>query len=265
MNNIAHISWARRYSLLLPIILVAGSIAVFRLFRLYPYPSEFADNMAHSCAQLLMAVGLIWLVKRYDLFEQTGLAKPISEWPRKWPFAVIPMAMLGLLNLISTDWTALDFDGIRIGGWLFNSISTGLFEEIFLRGFCFFFLLQCWQDRKNALFWAAFAQALIFGLAHLSNLQDSPAGDIIPQVVYATLLGIGFAGIAAYTKSVWPTIAIHSFINAMGDLDTFFAPEQAGTVGSASNYLVAIAIIFLVSTLPGLYLLRLRQKQLAKA
>lgn len=263
MNNITHISWARRYPLLLPIILMFGSISLFKLLGLYPYRSEFAENMAHSSAQILLCVGLLWLLKRFDLFEQTGLTKPVDEWPRKWPFAVIPMAMIGLINLISTDWSDLSFDAIRLGGWIYNSVSTGLFEEILLRGFCFYFLLQCWQGRKNALFWAALAQALIFGLAHLSNLQSNPAGEVIPQVIYATLLGIGFAGIAAYTKSVWPTIAIHSFINAMGDLDTFFAPDRAETVGSATNYLGAILVIFLVSTLPGVYLLHLRQKQLA--
>lgn len=263
MNNIAHISWARRYPLMLPILLMFGSISLFKLLGLFPYPSEFANNMAHSSAQILLCVGLIWLLKRFDLFEQTGLDKPVGEWPRKWPFAVIPMAMIGLINLISTDWSDLSFDSIRLGGWIYNSVSTGLFEEILLRGFCFYFLLQCWQGRKNALFWAALAQALIFGLAHLSNLQNNPAGEVIPQVIYAILLGIGFAGIAAYTKSIWPTIAIHSFINAMGDFDIFFGPERAEVVGSASNYLAAIMVIFLVSTLPGLYLLRLRQKQLA--
>tara|TARA_R110000824_G_scaffold256634_1_gene445669 strand:- start:26755 stop:27552 length:798 start_codon:yes stop_codon:yes gene_type:complete len=264
MNNIAHISWVRRYPLLLPIIFVIGSIFLFKLVDLYPYRSEFTENMAHSSAQILLCICLIWLLIRFDIFAQTGLTRPVGQWPRKWPFAVIPMAMIGLINLISTDWSDLSFDGIRLGGWIFNSVSTGLFEEILLRGFCFYFLLQCWQGRKNALLWAALAQALIFGLAHLSNLQDNLAGDVIPQVIYATLLGIGFAGIAAYTQSVWPTIAIHSFINAMGDLDTFFAPEQVETVGSATNYLGAIMVIFLVSTLPGLYLLHLRQRHLTE-
>lgn len=264
MNQISEQSWVRRYPILLPVLLIAGSIGLFKLIGLYPYPSRFADDMAHSSAQLLLCLGLLWLLRRFDLFEQTGLTKPMSQWPRKWPLAVIPMAMIGLINLLSTDWSQLSFDAIRLGGWIYNSLSTGLFEEILLRGFCFFFLLQCWRERKNALFLAAFAQALIFGLAHLSNLQHNPASEVIPQVIYATLLGIGFAGIMAYTKSIWPAIAIHSLINAMGDVTTFFGPEQTDNVGNASGYVAAILIIFMVSTVPGLYLLHLGQKQLAQ-
>lgn len=252
----------QRYPLLLPIILVGGSILLFKLAGLYPFPSRFAEDMVHSSLQILLCIAVIALLRRFELFDATGLNNPIRNWPRNWPFAVVPMALIGLINLLSVDWNALTFDGVRMTGWIYNSVSTGLFEEILLRGFCFYFLYRCWQGHKNAIFLAAVAQALIFGIAHLSNLQNAPVGDVVPQVIYATLLGIGFAGITVYTQSIWPTIAIHSFINAMGDLDNFFGPEIADSAGDASGYIVAIVIIFCVATVPGLYLLRLGQKRL---
>ncbi len=252
----------QRYPLLLPIILVAGSILLFKLAGLYSYSSRFTEDMVHSSLQMLLCIAVIALLRRFELFGATGLNNPIRNWPRNWPFAVVPMALIGLINLLSVDWNALTFDAVRVTGWIYNSVSTGLFEEILLRGFCFYFLYRCWQERKNAIFLAALAQALIFGIAHLSNLQNSPVGDVVPQVIYATLLGIGFAGITVYTKSIWPTIAIHSFINAMGDLDNFFGPEIADSAGDPSGYIVAIVIIFCVATVPGLYLLRLGQKRL---
>ncbi len=253
---------AQRYPLLLPIILVGGSILLFKLADLYPLPSRFAEDMVHSSLQILLCITVIILLRRFELFDATGLNNPIRNWPRNWPFAVVPMALIGLINLLSVDWNALTFDGVRVTGWIYNSLSTGLFEEILLRGFCFYFLYRCWQERKNVVFLAAVAQALIFGIAHLSNLQNAPVGDVVPQVIYATLLGIGFAGITVYTQSIWPTIAIHSFINAMGDLDNFFGPAITDSAGYASGYIVAIMVIFCVATVPGLYLLRLGQKRL---
>lgn len=250
-----------RTPLLLPVLLIGGSITLFRLIGLFPFSSRFADDMAHSSAQILLGIGVLWLLKHFQLFDQAGLNRSMRDWPGKWPLAVIPIAMIGLINLLSVDWTALQFDPVRVGGWIYNSISTGFFEEILLRGFCFYFLYQCWRERKNALRLAAIAQALIFGIAHLANLQSSPAGDVIPQVIYATLLGIGFAGVTAYTGSVWPTVAVHSFINAMGDLNNFFGPDVPDEPGSPSGYAAAIVIIMCVSTLPGLYLLVLAQRK----
>ncbi len=265
MNNISNAFTLLRYPLLLPIFLVIGSISMFKLAGLYPFSSRFSEDMMHSSLQILLCIAVIILLRRFNLFDATGLNNPIRNWPRNWPFAVVPMGLIGLINLLSVNWETLSFDALRVTGWIYNSVSTGLFEEILLRGFCFYFLYHCWQKRDNAIYLAAFAQALIFGVAHLSNLQNAPVGDVLPQVVYATLLGIGFAGITVYTQSVWPTIAIHSFINAMGDLDNFFGPAIVDSAGDPSGYIAAIIIIFCVATLPGLYLLRLGQKRINSA
>ncbi|SIN59888.1 hypothetical protein SAMN02745824_0426 [Parasphingorhabdus marina DSM 22363] len=254
----------QRWPLLLPILLITATLLLFRIEKLLPVESPFAGDMIHSTLQFLLGFGVLWLLKAFGLFAQTGLLRPVHEWPRRWPLAVIPMAMIGLINLLSVEWSQLQFDSVRFGGWIYNSLSTGFFEEILLRGFCFYYLYRCWQERKNGLLMAAIAQALIFGLAHLSNLQSVPAGDVVPQVIYATLLGIGFAGIAAYAGSIWPVMGVHAFINAMGDLNNFFGPDLPDEPGSLASYAVAIVVISCASTLPGLYLLRLaRQKAVA--
>ncbi|MEO0441002.1 MAG: CPBP family intramembrane glutamic endopeptidase [Pseudomonadota bacterium] len=255
----------QRLPLLLPILLITSTILLFRAEKLLPVDSPFAGDMIHSSLQILLGFAVLWLLKSFGLFKQTGLTKPVRQWPRRWPLAVIPMAMIGLINLLSVEWGQLQFDAVRFGGWIYNSLSTGFFEEILLRGFCFYYLYQCWRERKNALLMAAIAQALIFGLAHLSNLQSVPAADVIPQVIYATLLGIGFAGIAAYTGSIWPVMAVHAFINAMGDMNNFFGPDLPDEPGSLAGYTAAIVIIACASTLPGLYLLRLARLKSAAA
>lgn len=255
-------AWA---ALVLPIALLGASMLLLVAVGAADYPGKIAKEMGHSTAQVAIAAALVLVLHRTGLDREAGLTRAIRDWPRGWPLAVIPMALIGLINVLSVDLQSLSFDLPKAAGWLYNSISTGLFEEILLRGFCFYYLYRAWEAQPNALVKAGLAQALIFGLAHAYNIFQAPLGDVVPQVVYATLLGIGFAGIAAYTRSLWPVIGIHAFINAMGDLDVFFGVEAPAEAGSVSGYLVAIAVIFVVSTVPGLAMLRRRQAQLNEA
>ena len=265
MNSIASADRPAWAALVLPIALLAASMLLLVAVGAADYPGEVAKKMGRSTAQMAIAAGLFVLWHPTGLAREAGLARPMRDWPRAWPLAVIPMALIGLINVLSVDLQSLTFDLPRTAAWLYSSISTGLFEEILLRGFCFYYLYRAWQAQPNALVKAGLAQALIFGLAHTYNIFQAPLGDVVPQVVYATLLGIGFAGIAAYTRSLWPVIGIHAFINAMGDLDVFFGVEAPAEAGSASGYLAAIAVMFVVSTIPGLAMLRRRQAQMNEA
>lgn len=103
MNNISNAFTLLRYPLLLPIFLVIGSISLFKLAALYPLSSRFAEDMAHSSLQILLCIAVITLLRRFRLFEATGLTNPIRNWPRNWPLAVVPMGLIGLINLLSVD------------------------------------------------------------------------------------------------------------------------------------------------------------------
>mgnify|MGYP000391830025 CR=1 FL=1 len=88
--------------------------------------------------------------------------------------------------------------------------------------------------------------------------RDHAAGRdaTIIQVTYATLLGVGFAGLVAYTRSIWPAVFTHAFINLLGSTEDLMASAPPAEDINIANYIVIIAVISLLSTLPGLWFLK---------
>jgi membrane protease YdiL (CAAX protease family) len=248
------------HPLLTILILILLSLGAFSLESQIILETHFEREMLHSSNQILLSLILLALLYKGNQLKAVGFSVPFREWHPNWWRAAIPISLIGIINLLSINWPLITFDGVRIAGWLFNNLTTGVFEELLLRGICFHLIYTAWKHRKNGLIKAALAQALIFGIAHLVNLKENPTIDVAAQVIYATLLGIGFAGIVAYSKSLWPAIGIHSIINAMGDINGLFIDGYVASSGNAANYAVAIIVIFLVATLPGLYMLRQAQR-----
>ncbi|MFT6269116.1 MAG: hypothetical protein ACJAVV_001936 [Alphaproteobacteria bacterium] len=91
---------------------------------------------------------------------------------------------------------------------------------------------------------------------HLLNLHDGFTIDVVAQVIYATLLGIGFAGIVAYTHTIWTAVLAHNFINMIGSINYTFNPSYVDSPNTAASYLVLIAVIFTLVTLPELWCLK---------
>ncbi|WP_262694423.1 CPBP family intramembrane glutamic endopeptidase [Kordiimonas aquimaris] len=250
-----------RFPMIFTIVTILACLGIFYLEDTLGITGTIAQEMLHSSVQTLLAAAIIIAMIKLDWLSKSGLTTPMKNWHPMWWLATLPMALIGVVNALSIDWANLTFDITSIAAWFFNNISTGIFEETLLRGFCFCLLLTAWQHKPNALLKAAIAQAVLFGIAHLTNLQDGVGADIYPQVIYATLLGIGFAGIVTFTKSLWPAIIVHTVINALGDVNNFFVADYIRTPPQASNYIGAIIIIFVVSTLPGLFMLRKAAKQ----
>ncbi len=252
-----------------PIVVVLGvvllCILILRLSGLLYLGSSFANEMKLGTVQTLLSIAAVFLIIRTGLLPKINIQTPIKEWTKYWWVATLPTALLGVINLLSVEWSKTAFDIASFAGWTFNNFSTGLFEELLLRGFCFAYLYRAWQHKKHGLLKAAIAQALIFGFAHLVNLQNSPAIDVYAQVIYATLLGIGFAGIVVFSKSLWPAIGLHSLINAAGDINPFFVEGYSREAPDPGTYIVALPLIFIISTLPGLFLILKAEKQAVTA
>ena len=240
-------------------LLVLLSVGMLFLVRYFGAYEEALFNWPRLLVQNGISLTLIALLIHYGWQRESGFTRPINRWGNRWYWATIPMLLIGFLNLTMVQWQSLEVSGIKVFAWLLANFSTGLFEESLLRGFCFYLLYRAWGNTRQGLYKAAFMQGLIFGLVHLVNLYQMPVLDVVAQVIYATLIGIGFAGLVFFTRSIWPAVIVHSFINSVGTINEFFNPEYVADADSGPGligYLVLIVVIFVISTLPGCWFLK---------
>ena len=247
-------------------LVVVLSVSLLFLIKWAGFYDGEAFNWPRLLVQNTVSLALIFLLYRLGWGAQSGLTSAINRWHRWWFLAMLPMLLLGLLNITGVPWEVLQFRVDFFCGWLLANFSTGLFEEVLMRGFAFYVLYRAWGDSKSGLYAAAITQALIFGVAHFVNLYQMPFLDVTAQVVYATLLGFGFAGLVYFTGSIWPAVIIHFFINSIGTIDEYFDPsyrvEDFSGPGLA-GYLVAITIILVISTMPGAWFLNKAHARIA--
>jgi membrane protease YdiL (CAAX protease family) len=96
----------------------------------------------------------------------------------------------------------------------------------------------------------------LFGLAHLANMLEGrdPTSTIV-QAVYATLIGIGFAGPFIYTGAIWPAIVVHGLIDFVDSAGRGFSPPNENAAVTLGQAAVALTITG-VYALYGLWLVR---------
>lgn len=199
---------------------------------------------------------IFFLLWKLQSLKESGVSLSISQWHTKWPIAIIPMLLVGGINIASIEWASIEFTAVKLTGWLFDNFATGLFEEVMMRAMAFYLLYRVWKDERYGIYKAAIAQALIFGLLHLFNLRNDFTIDVVAQVIYASILGFAFAGIVAYTHSVWPAVISHAFINAMANINPTFSINYVESPTPVQMYVVFISIIVLVTALPSYFMLR---------
>jgi membrane protease YdiL (CAAX protease family) len=222
--------------------------------------SELLDKanleLLSTLARLLTALIFIVLMSKLSWAKNAGISQPIKNWRKHWFIVICPILVIGLINFTGVQWDALQFSFSKLFKLLSENLAVGLFEETVMRGFAFYVLARAWSSQTYGLYKAALAQSLIFGLLHLLNLSEGFQVDVIAQVIYATLLGIGFAGVVAYSRTLWTVVFGHTFINTVGSINSIFNPDYVDAANSVSNYLVLTVVIFVLVTLPGLWCLK---------
>jgi membrane protease YdiL (CAAX protease family) len=127
--------------------------------------------------------------------------------------------------------------------WLFG---VALFEEIFMRGIILNILIR--NCKKDKLF-LIIVSAIIFGISHLYKLIDGIENLVwaIPQVLYATIIGIFLSIIYLKYNNMWSIVIIHFLFNSMGIIPfyLFSSPENFIKLHSIIIIAVIDVLIFI--------------------
>ena len=110
-------------------------------------------------------------------------------------------------------------------GWFvfIYMLIPGIWEEVSFRG-----VITSLNEKKYSQNITLVIVSILFGLFHLTNLLAfMPAIQVIPQVIYAGLLGFVFGYIVIRTNSIIPGIIAHYLIDSVGQLflNTYFVNE----------------------------------------
>ena len=188
---------------------------------------------------LVLSFFLYGWIRKNKLQQYYGLRRITSIDFRKYLY-FLPLLVLSTANF----WNSAVFEHSFLETALFiaSMLFIGFLEEVIFRGFLFKALSR--KSIRSALI----ISSVTFGMGHIVNLLNG--ADFLPtllQIGYASAIGFLFTVLFIKTKSLWPGIIAHAFINAT----SLFAVE-----GNGSVQLVSSLVMVFISVGYALYLSR---------
>lgn len=181
-----------------------------------PYSSEAVNTLEPG---ILIAWGLLYL---------PVIILPIAaRWEvTEFGFTLNPFLLLAfalIIPLISfCAWSNTGAENTWLSGALEAFARTG--EEVFFRGFLFALFIRLYDSKSRPWVWAVIASSILFTLIHtqtfqpsfLNNYGSSSAPDIYKiaeRLLNVFGIAIVIALLRAWTHSILPGAAVHSFLN----------------------------------------------------
>jgi membrane protease YdiL (CAAX protease family) len=238
-------------SVVLAILIIFATMFVFFIAFVSVLHSQ---ALAQASAQFMIGLLLSVVLIKSGAGLGAGLFVPLRDWGKNWWVPSSLMAVLVLTALLSEqiNFTNLTFSFNHARDWLLATMATGCLEEIWFRGVCFYILYRAWGTTRSGLIKAAATQALLFGALHITNLHRADLAHVLYQSIYATFIGFGFAGLVAYSRSIWLAVLLHGCSNAAGKFANAFAsPGYNFPESTPGIMLIVIGMFFLFGALPG--------------
>ena len=203
--------WLIKFPILASIVMTAG---VFMFYLLMVGIANIAGmrgfGVARGCIRLAASVPAIVIIG--ILIQQNGFKFAFSVKNSAKALLICAPLILALflapLQLIGqADLNSL-FDTLRLIR-AFANISTGVFEEVLLRGLFMIAMLCRFGDTKTGRLLVVLACALVFGVGHPESLF---------MVFAATMYGVIFGAAFAYSGNLLVVMAVHAFNNFVSGL-----------------------------------------------
>lgn len=209
---------------------------------------DLPTAVVELAAEVVLAVLAVVVVTRMHWWRRVGFGKlaALQDLRLFWVplFPVLPALPAAVAALNGRDV----HNGLAdLGLWLAIAASVGFVEEVAFRGL----ILRALAPRGVLL--AAVVSSVLFGLMRAVNLLiAADLGATVIQVGYATAMGFAFAAVALRTGVIWPLVAIHALMGAVG----FVAAGGTTTTGVAGTDVLLSAVYAVMFTVYGVLVLR---------
>lgn len=213
----------------------------------------------NATAQLVLAVGVVVLMKRLNIFRDEeftskGLLRGIWSGFVGIVFALFMFAINFWGNLEYVQSPKLSY----FIACLFIAFTTGLFEEVLVRGFVINNLKRHYGDSVSSLKRIVIVSSVLFGVLHFVNLSGFALAQILEtlaQVLSSIVIGMFFALVYLESKNIWAVVIVHALIDAAAfvlysvlSVEAFSAAESG--VASTGTVVFESLIVPLLTMLP---------------
>lgn len=229
----------------------------------------FADDMkefrregycwANAAAQLFLSAMILLLLLKNGIFNK-----------REYDSKLIGKGLF--IGLVGVGYALFQFGINLVGNFayvqvpdltyflsnIFIAFTTGLFEEMLVRGFAYNNFRRCFGSSLEGMKKSAIWSSLLFGAVHVVNLSGFDLASILTtlsQMIYASIIGMFFCIVYIQSKSMWTVIIIHALIdgstfvlNSMLSVEAFQASGQE--VSGAGQLLLFSFVLPLLTMLP---------------
>ncbi len=201
-------------------------------------------------AQVALCVYVGLLLTYLAWWRAGGFTRPLSK---RALLAYAPWLILPLLAFADAQGQPATLT--RVVGIAVFTLLVGFGEEGLLRGV----VLRALMPR--GVMRAALISSVLFGAAHLTNMfQGRDVFSTVVQAIYATFIGLGFAGPRIFSGTIWPAVVLHALIDFSDFASRGFAPLSEAKPIEPGQAVVTIAITGLYA-LFGWWLVRRRVRR----
>lgn len=211
---------------LLSVIIFAFAIILIQYLPRFIF-TELSPFYQKYLGKIIISFITIVIISILGWWKETKFTA-FFHW-KSW-LVCLPLFLLPVISAIFSDFYAESIVQVLI--FLIYAFLVGFVEESVARGL---FLRTL---RPLGMWRSVLISSLLFEVMHFGNLlMGADLGKTVTQMIYATMIGLSFAGTLSASKTIWPLIIIHGLIDFFPKLDI------PGTSDTSISLITAIIMI----------------------
>ena len=205
-----------RRPLLFSILAILAPLFAMKLFGPL-LKAQLSELGARLVIEALFCGYVAWLVGALGWWKEIGFSRPKAGrgYLAYAPWLLLPLVVVAISGVHPAS-------APRMLAFAAFALMVGFAEEVLLRGI----VLRALQP--GGVMRAVLLSSFFFGAGHLVGMLDGRGlQPSLVQVIYATFIGIGFAGPRLYSGSILPAIFLHFLVDFASGVARGFTLAQS--------------------------------------